>query len=187
MIDNLRKKITFLLLVFLSFSSCQDVKKVEKPDNLIPEAKMIDVLTEMALVHAARNYNKKKLESTGIEPEKYIFEKFNIDSLQFERSNDYYSDQYNDYERIYDSVKVRLQILKKRLDSIRDIEVKIEDSIKQARKDSIKALDSLNIDSLEVRDSLKVDSLRLSRLEERKESRDSLISPPASVSGDDMN
>ena len=89
--------------------SCQDVQKTEKPDDLIPEDKMIDVLTELSLVHAARNYNKFKLENTGINPDEYIYEKFDIDSLQFEKSNDYYSEQYTQYERIYDSVKVRLQ------------------------------------------------------------------------------
>ena len=148
--------------------SCQDVQKTEKPDDLIPEDKMIDVLTELSLVHAARNYNKFKLENTGINPDEYIYEKFDIDSLQFEKSNDYYSEQYTQYERIYDSVKVRLQIMKSRLDSIREIEVRIEDSIKRVQKDSLSPKDSLKID---------VDSVRRGTPEDFKV-RDSMVMPP---------
>ena len=148
--------------------SCQDLKKTEKPEDLIPQDKMVDVLTEMSLMYAARNYNKQKLENTGIKPDKYIYEKFDIDSLQFERSNDYYSEQYAQYEQIYDSVKMRLQVLKTRLDSIREREVKIEDSIKLAQKDSIKALDSTEIDST------KVDSLELKGSGDRTRRKDSL-------------
>ena len=154
-------------LVFLSFLiSCQDVKKVEKPEDLIPEDKMIDVLTELSLVHAARNYDKSRLEQTGIDPEVYIYEKFGIDSLQFKRSNAYYADQYQQYERMYDSVKIRLQVMKSKLDSIRDIEIRIEDSIKLAKKDSLNKIgDSLDVDQ----DSLK---------SPLKRSGDSLMPPP---------
>ena len=40
---------------------------MDKPKNLISEDKMVDILTEMSLVNAARNYNKillKILENT---------------------------------------------------------------------------------------------------------------------------
>jgi hypothetical protein len=144
---------------------------------------MIDVLTELSLVHAARNYSKQKLEATGINPDQYILDKFNIDSLQFERSSDYYTEQYSQYERIYDSVKVRLQVIKSRLDSIREVEVKIEDSIKQARKDSIKAADSLKLKpsklKLDERDSIRT---RKSDIKKLKQGKDNLILPPAAVS-----
>ncbi|MCG9971608.1 DUF4296 domain-containing protein [Christiangramia crocea] len=160
----------FLLLVFSV--SCQDVKKTEKPDDLIPENKMIDVLTELSLLHAARNYNKFKLEETGIKPKEYIYEKFNIDSLQFERSNNYYAEQYTQYERIFDSVKVRIQAMKVRLDSLREVETKREDSIKLAQKDSLKILDSLGIDS---------DSLRAKIRKVERPDQDSLLLPPTPV------
>ncbi len=173
-------KHTFLFFILLVFTvSCQDLKKTEKPEDLIPEAKMVDVLTELSLLHAARNFNKQKLEETGIKPEEYIYKRFNIDSLQFERSNNYYSEQYSQYERIYDSVKVRLQVIKSRLDALREIEVKIEDSIKQARKDSIKAADSLRVNP-QISDSLKLKKLR--SIKKRK--RDSLITPPVMLKGD---
>ena len=173
MIVNLRNTI-FVSFALFVFVSCQDLKKTERPDNLIPEDKMIDVLTELALVNAARNYNKQKLEQTGIEPDVYVYEKYGIDSLQFERSNDYYAEQYTQYERIYDSVKSRIQVMKSRLDSLREIEVKIEDSIRQAKKDSLKMPDSLKVKPGEV-DSLKVDSIKLKKLEEQRKRKAALL------------
>jgi len=166
--------------------SCQDLKKSEKPEDLISESKMIDVLTELSLLHAARNYNKQKLENIGVDPDTYIYEKFDIDSLQFERSNDWYSEQYTDYERIYDSVKARLQIMKSRLDSIRDIEVKIEDSIRKVKSDSLEALDSLKVTPREI-DSLKIDSLKQREFRElTRKKKDSLIAPPVSAKKDSL-
>lgn len=184
MIVNFRNiSIPFLILIFLG--SCQDLERSEKPEDLIPEAKMIDVLTEISLLHAARNYNKQKLEVTGVDPDTYIYEKFNIDSVQLEQSSDWYSEQYNQYERIYDSVKARLQIMKTRLDSVRDAEIKIEDSINTVKKDSVAALDSLKVD--DSKKGFEIDSLKQKELEESiKERRDSLITPPV-LTGDDSN
>ncbi len=133
---------------------------------------MIDVLTELTLVHAARNFNREKLEKTGLIPDQYIYNKFDIDSLQFQRSTEYYSEQYSTYETMYDSVKNRIQRMKTRLDSIREIEVRIEDSIRQAKKDSIRSRDSLGIK----KDSVNVD------LEIYEDTRpDSLVLPPSSL------
>ncbi|MCB7482329.1 DUF4296 domain-containing protein [Christiangramia sediminis] len=172
---------TLLLLLLIVSVSCQDLKRSEKPKDLIPKDKMIDVLTEISLLHAARNYNKQKLEATGINPDTYIYEKFDIDSLQFERSSDWYSEHYDEYEGIYDSVKNRVQFMKNKLDSLREIEVKIEDSIKQLKKDSIEALDSLKVNP-KFRDSLKNDSNKRRDFEDLKRKRiDSLIEPPVST------
>jgi len=103
---------------------------------------MVEVLTELSLVQAARNYNKYKLEQIGIEPSTYVFEKYDIDSLQFARSSDYYADQYVIYERIYDSVRMRIQVMKSRYDALSEFEIKQEDSVKRLQKDS-KTEDSL--------------------------------------------
>ena len=173
MIGNHRNIIILLSLLIFSVS-CQDLNKSEKPDDLIPEAKMIDVITEISLLHAARNYNKQKLEATGTNIDTYIYEKFDIDSLQLERSSNWYAEQFTQYERIYDSVKARIELRKNKLDSIREIEIKIEDSIKTAKKDSIKLLDSLKLNP-RLRDSIRRDSIKRSKLDIIR--KDSLISP----------
>lgn len=168
------KNITLLILLIFSVS-CQDLKKSDKPEDLIPESKMIDVLTELSLLHAARNYNKQMLEETGVDMDTYIYEKFDIDSLQFERSNNWYSEQYSQYESIYDSVKTRLQVMKNKLDSLREIEVRIQDSIKNPRKESVRLLDSLKLNP--EKNAEKIDSIQkqMDLLNKRK---DSLKTPP---------
>lgn len=184
MIVNPRNIVLLLFLIFLV--SCQDLKKTEKPKDLIGEAKMIDVLTELSLLQAARNFNKQKLEDTGINADTYIYEKFDIDSLQLQRSIGWYSEQYTQYERIYDSVKIRVQFMKNKLDSLREIELKIEDSIRQAKNDSLQALDSLNMDP-KLRDSLKEDLKKSRDFEElRRKRMDSLIESPVSAQENDF-
>ncbi|MDR9456665.1 MAG: DUF4296 domain-containing protein [Salegentibacter sp.] len=159
------KKGLFLLIFTVVFSACQNVEKTKKPDNLIAEDKMVEVLTEISIMTSARNFNKRKFEATGIKPEEYIYEKFEIDSLQFEQSNAFYAENYTQYENIYRQVKENLQSMKDKLDSIREVERKVNDSILAAEE----GLDSLQIDSLKV----KSDSLKL----EQDRKLDSLINP----------
>ena len=182
----------FWILIGLAAFSCQDVHKAEKPDDLIAEDQMIDILTELSLVQAARNFNKQKLEDLGINPDEYIYEKYGIDSLQFEKSSDYYAENYLEYDRMYDSVKTRIEKLKVRLDSIRDREIEIRDSLALITKDSLKMVDSLRntvkMDSLEIEQFMKNWKGEDLLLEEQDaEEQDSLIAPPAIIKTDNSN
>ncbi len=142
------KAFSFLFLLLLLMSGCQDVRNTPKPDDLIPKEKMVDVLTEIALLHGARSYNANLLEEKGVDPGRYIYKKFSIDSLQFARSNDYYSEHVKEYQDIYSQVKERLQALRVEYDSIRVRE--------ERRRDSLKEIDTLILDSIrkERKDSL---------------------------------
>ena len=128
--------IIFSLLFLLA--SCQDVEKMPEPDNLIPEKKMVEVLTDLAILHGARSYNKNLLQEKGIEPAKYIWEKYDIDSVQFRVSNEYYTENYRQYQEMYANVKENLEQLQVKYDSIREEEERKQDSIRSLkRKDSI--------------------------------------------------
>ncbi|MDT0643432.1 DUF4296 domain-containing protein [Zunongwangia sp. F363] len=153
----MKKKLFTISLVFLLFCACQNVERTERPEDLIAENKMVDVLTELAILQSARNLNRNVLEEAGIHPEEYIYEKYDIDSLQFQNSNDYYSENFVQYERIYEQVRDRLEAIKRVRDSIQEEEVRIEDSI--ARLDSI-SRDSISRDSIkELREDISRDSL----------------------------
>lgn len=123
-----------VFFVFLSLVSCQDIQRSPKPKDLIPEPKMVEVLTEIALLHGAKTYNKRILEMKGVDPKTYLWQKYDIDSLQFLRSNNYYSENFRQYQRIYDSVKVRLERYKVVYDTLREREERREDSIRRAEK-----------------------------------------------------
>lgn len=147
------KKILAVIFLTLVLISCQDIKQTPKPDNLIPQEKMVEVLTELSLLHGARSYNKTLMEEKGIDPYPYLMDKFGIDSVQLVQSNDYYAANYKEYQQIYEKVKIRLQALMDEYDSIREVEERIQDSIRGAGSDSLKGkvIDSLRRDSL-VRD-----------------------------------
>ncbi|GAA0872502.1 hypothetical protein GCM10009117_16490 [Gangjinia marincola] len=119
---------------------------MEKPDDLIAQEKMVDILTELSLLNAAKNFSKKKLEETGIQPTLYIYERYDVDSLQFAQSNNYYSEQPEQYTAIFEKVKKRLEAKKKILDSVKKIEDKRKDSIKKIEK---KIQDSINVNLTE--------------------------------------
>lgn len=135
------KKIVFLIICGF-FLCCNNnrLKKPSKPDNLIKEGEMVAVLYDMAIINAAKGTNKKMLQRKGLNPEKFVFEKHNIDSLQFATSNDYYSYYPELYESIYDKVKFRLEQKKKGYQDILDKEKRDRDSL---NKIAIKKRDSL--------------------------------------------
>jgi len=130
---SFKNRFQFLLLVgfamFLTIS-CQDVKKPEKPKDLISKEKMANVLYDAYLTNAARNINNKILKNTGVKLDSLIYSKYDIDSLQFAESNTYYSANLKAYSEIISRVKERLVILKTEKDSIYKI-------IKKKRKDSL--------------------------------------------------
>lgn len=98
----------YLLLLIVCFLSCNE-NLLEKPDNLIPEDKMVEVLKDLALVNAAKSTNIAVLQDNDIEPMAYVFGKHDIDSLQFVESDRYYASMPPDYERIYQKVESRLE------------------------------------------------------------------------------
>ncbi|WP_051286241.1 DUF4296 domain-containing protein [Salinimicrobium terrae] len=141
------KKLWGVLAALIVLVSCQDINRTPKPDNLIPEEKMVEVLTELSLLHGARSYNMRLREEKGINAYSYLTEKFKIDSIQIVRSNEYYAQNYKQYKRIYEKVKERLELLMAEFDSIREIEEKKRDSLRNIKKDSIIPRDFKN-DSL---------------------------------------
>lgn len=129
---------TLLLLVTVVWvSSCQDIQRPERSKDLIPEDKMVEILIDVHLFNAAKNVNRLPLQQTGMTPSQFIYEKHNIDSLQFEKSNAYYGSDINTYERIHSRVKAFLDNKKTEIDTLIAREKRRQDSIKFAQ-DSIK-------------------------------------------------
>lgn len=143
-------KYSYILFVFFVIS-CQDIQPVEKPSDLIDREKMEEILYEIAVVNAARGISVQKLSQYGVNPETYIFEKFTIDSLQFEKSVTYYASDIESYRDMYLSIQKRVEGEFTQYDSLAKIEKKVKDSIRterarqlQREKDSIKRVDSLD-------------------------------------------
>ncbi len=118
-----------ILILILSILGCQNVERPEKPKNLISKEKMVDLLTEAYLANAARSVNNQAIIDKGIKVDSLIFKKFEVDSVQFAKSNDYYAADINMYLDIFQKVEARLVAMEKKLDSIRDLDRKRNDSV----------------------------------------------------------
>lgn len=142
------KHLLLLMVAMLMLSSCAE-ELVEKPDNLIPEDKMVAVIKEMAIVNAAKATNLSKLRENGVEPTSFIFKKFEIDSAQFVDSDRYYASKPLRYENMYKKVESDLEDQRLKLEA----EKKIRDSLSLVEKSKknidIKAKDSLSTKSVQ--------------------------------------
>ena len=92
------------------FSCSFNIEKKEVPDNLISEEEMINILYDMSLISVSKGINKRILENNGMKPKKYILKKYDIDSLQFVSSNEYYSKDLERYLSIYEEVLNKLEV-----------------------------------------------------------------------------
>jgi len=139
-------------LLGLIILGCQDIQPIEKPDNLIDKETMEEILFDIALVNAARGFNIQKLVQNKIAPEKYIFEKYNIDSVQYAQSTNYYSSSIEVYKKMHLSIQKRLDTLFQFHDSLAKIEKKHKDSIEkiksEAKKKRLDSIRSLNKDTI---------------------------------------
>ncbi len=142
MIRTIKYTIWCLMLL-----ACQSIDKAPEPKVLIGEDLMVEILTDIAFVKAAKSSNRKVFEQKKINPEIYILNKYNIDSIVFSENNIWYADQLEKYEEIFKRVKDNLEKsrdafekLKKEEDSIK----KVEDSIRKS-KDTLQNKDELLI------------------------------------------
>ena len=117
---------------------------------------MVVVIYNMSLLSAAKGVNRKTMETEGINPEQFIYEKHNIDSLQFALSNAYYTYDLKTYGKLYARVKVKLQEDKDHFNAILDAEKKVKDSINKLKRNRTK--DTL-IDNLEMK-KLNTDNIK---------------------------
>ena len=122
-------KSILVLLLIISYTSCQDVKKPEIPTDLISQDIMVDILTDVYISNASRNVNNKLIIKRNLQLDSIIYNKYKVDSLQFVVSNTYYSSDLRTYENLLTQVQNVLVLLKKEKDSIYKIVFKL-DSIK---------------------------------------------------------
>ncbi len=153
------KQNLILLIIGLFVFSCTSNPRTKKPDNLIPQEKMSDILYDIYIINAAKGVNKILLEANRFVPETHLLRKYHIDSTQFAESNNYYAYDNETYKAIIEQTKVKLEKQKETYEALRDIERESQ----QSRKDSIKQLSEKTKDTIKkLKDSvgIKLDSSR---------------------------
>lgn len=108
----MRKAWFFLLLAFMALMSCGSREKVPKPEVLLTEAQMVDLLADAYLVEADLNTRKTRGENVQSLQGAYyaqIFEHYGITDSIFDQNMNYYSHDLVTLERIMDSVHQRFE------------------------------------------------------------------------------
>ncbi|MDP2059426.1 MAG: DUF4296 domain-containing protein [Flavobacteriaceae bacterium] len=137
----------YLVLIWMisAVVACQSIDDIKKPKNLIDKEKMADILYDIAMLNAGKSYSPVMMQESEIDYNEYIFKKHGIDSLQFAKSNAYYTDNLDKYLAVFTLVEDRIKaekrkwsdtlvLEKKRRDSIQELERKARDTVNRAER-----------------------------------------------------
>ena len=100
------KQLLFLFLSLFVFSCSKN--PAPKPDNLLDEEVMVDIIYDISILQATDGSMPYKLTEHTIEMDEYIFEKYKIDSVTYRQNQRYYAADARKYKKIYKKVIERL-------------------------------------------------------------------------------
>lgn len=109
------------IFVLVLLIACESSTIFKKPENLIPEQTMAELIVDLELARYAKG-KKNNFMDTKMEYTHLVYEKYGIDSAQYVESNKYYVSNLETYRRIHENVKVLLEQKKVYYDSIKVIE-----------------------------------------------------------------
>ncbi|NER14600.1 DUF4296 domain-containing protein [Leptobacterium flavescens] len=128
----MRKSVVLFIGVLLMLMSCE-VDRYEKPDNLIDENTMSDILYELSIFYAAKGINVQRFQAEELDPESFVYSKFKIDSTQFAASSVYYASKPDIYIKIYERVEERLKARREQLIELSEKKKAELDSVRKSR------------------------------------------------------
>lgn len=106
--------LSFFSLLFV-LVSCKDTV-IAEPKNLIPEDKMVNIIYDLSLLEGIKSYNSTNFRS--LKSNDFVYKKYNIDSLQFAKSTQFYASDIDKYKKIYGEVGKRIEKNKDQVDSL---------------------------------------------------------------------
>ncbi len=110
----------FVILLAILLTSCGE-KLLDKPEDLIPKDKMINILRDITILNSARSTSVTVLHDYKIEPTTFVFSKYGVDSLQFVTSDKYYASLPNEYEAMYVEIEKQLDNEKEQMSEAKRI------------------------------------------------------------------
>lgn len=119
----MKNSITYLVLIVL-FASCRSNTIYEEPIDLIPKDSMMMLLKDLYLATSAKNI-KNRRQQKKVSYITLVYNKYNIDSLRFNRSNLYYTSKIDVYEPMLNEITELLEKEQKKF----TIAKKIKDSL----------------------------------------------------------
>lgn len=123
------KKAALILLAFLVLACNDDTP--QKPEKLLTENEMVDVLYDITLLQSIRSFKPQVLNDNNVDVAEYVYNKYDIDSTIFAQNHTYYASQLDVYERIHNRVTDRIKKDQKPFEEEVDTE---KDSLKEEQK-----------------------------------------------------
>lgn len=132
-----------VVLTFLTLASCKE-KLIEPPEDLISVSKMTEILYDLSLMRGISQTNNAILKRHDIKTMPYLYEKYEIDSVQFVLSDEYYASVPEIYQSMYKTVEERLNkhiekiddARKQKNDSARARNAKVRDSVRKKKAET---------------------------------------------------
>ncbi|NOR76182.1 MAG: DUF4296 domain-containing protein [Draconibacterium sp.] len=118
----MKKLLVILFVLFVASVSC-DKLPVEKPDNLIKEKKMIEMLVDIHIAEATFNhmrYDSIIRNSSSANFYYSVLEKYEVPDSVFEQSFVYYSSVPREFEKMYRKVMNELSELEQNYSGRKD-------------------------------------------------------------------
>ncbi|RXR35411.1 DUF4296 domain-containing protein [Flavobacterium piscinae] len=139
--DKNMKNTVFLVISFFFMFSCNQ-ENIKKPNKLIEEEMMIDIIYDISILEAINSVNPGKLDEYQIDSRQYIFKKYKIDSIQFAENSAYYASDLKKFKKMYEKVENRIVENKKLADCLRiknqEVINKAAIELRTLSKDSLK-------------------------------------------------
>lgn len=101
------KKLVFIVVALFAVACNSEI--APKPEKLIEEEKMEDILYDMALIQGIKSYRPEVLDANGVDPRTYIYKKYAIDSLTLAQNHTWYASDLEGYDKIQQNVLDRLK------------------------------------------------------------------------------
>lgn len=142
-------KVSYIAIILL-LVSCNSNTIYKEPEGLIPRDSMISLLTDMYLASSAKNIKNKFLKKEA----NYmiqVYEKYRIDSVRFDLSNQYYTSRIDEYtdmlnvvKKRLDSTRIHYQNLKEAQDSTNAVKPSLKEIKEELRKEEKLSEDSID-------------------------------------------
>ncbi|AWL79087.1 DUF4296 domain-containing protein [Capnocytophaga canimorsus] len=126
------KQLFIVLFLILTLFGCRQ-NIIPKPENLIPERQMENIMYDLTLLDAIKSTDYTYMEQQKANFTQLIYEKYAIDSLQLAESMVYYASIPKVYNRMMNSVEQRLKENKKQFSSEKD---SLSGDMKKIRKEN---------------------------------------------------
>ena len=166
----MKRGLVLLIIVLTIGCTSNTIRKA--PEGTIPRDSMVLLLTDLYIATGAKNQRTKDFKKLG-DVTYLVYNKYKIDTTRLALSNDFYTANPEEYTLL-------LKDVKKNLDSIKEVFIKLkkeEDSISKGKN---KSIDSVKFKNFKKENKLEKKLFNKKALEGMKGSKESTLQNPIS-------